>query len=530
MELALEGSIKKKTRLGIKFTDKVPLSIFLKPSTSFAEFKNTILQRLGLHGVKRVEKLFYRISISVLCDDVKYDSFIISSDEDMHVLYHCRRQFPEVRTPELLAKLVDVASSSGGSNRNNNSTGYVASSSALPVGSSSAVPVIAPEPDLVASPSFAVNLNRSCDALVGEAGPLGDGDFAAPSSPPCVPPATIAADDSEEETPRTTPPVGGGASSSSTNQYPPYFSALDLDAMAPQEDPSVHVGFGARDSQNAGGVSEFQVLESDNRKYYGKCKEFGSGCVWLIWVSLRQRKGIWEVKRYNGPHTCLATSISSDHGKLDYHVISAFIMPLIRAYAATSIKVLQNATEAHFGFRLTYRRIWMAKQKAVAQIYGDRDDSYNELPRWVLGLQITMPGSVAVLRTSPVRLGGQLDDSTTYFHRLFWTFPPCVEAFQHCKLLDGNSNIIPIAFALVEGENAESWSFFLSHLRAHVTPQSGILLISYRHNGIKATLEAPKADGGWLPPTAYRAFCIRHVAANFALTFNGKHHICLAGI
>nr|XP_025678038.1 uncharacterized protein LOC112777869 [Arachis hypogaea] len=474
MELALEGSIKKKTRLGIKFTDKVPLSIFLKPSTSFAEFKNTILQRLGLHGVKRVEKLFYRISISVLCDDVKYDSFIISSDEDMHVLYHCRRQFPEVRTPELLAKLVDVASSSGGSNRNNNSTGYVASSM-----------------------HCLLDHRQQCR---------------------------------EEETPRTTPPVGGGASSSSTNQYPPYFSALDLDAMAPQEDPSVHVGFGARDSQNAGGVSEFQVLESDNRKYYGKCKEFGSGCVWLIWVSLRQRKGIWEVKRYNGPHTCLATSISSDHGKLDYHVISAFIMPLIRAYAATSIKVLQNATEAHFGFRLTYRRIWMAKQKAVAQIYGDRDDSYNELPRWVLGLQITMPGSVAVLRTSPVRLGGQLDDSTTYFHRLFWTFPPCVEAFQHCKLLDGNSNIIPIAFALVEGENAESWSFFLSHLRAHVTPQSGILLISYRHNGIKATLEAPKADGGWLPPTAYRAFCIRHVAANFALTFNGKHHICLAGI
>ncbi|XP_072071678.1 uncharacterized protein [Arachis hypogaea] len=41
-----------------------------------------------------------------------------------------------------------------------------------------------------------------------------------------------------------------------------------------------------------------------------------------------------------------------------------------------------------------------------------------------------------------------------------------------------------------------------------------------RHNGIKAALEAP--DGGWLPPSAYRAFCIRHVAANFALTFNGK--------
>ncbi|XP_029145209.1 uncharacterized protein [Arachis hypogaea] len=41
-----------------------------------------------------------------------------------------------------------------------------------------------------------------------------------------------------------------------------------------------------------------------------------------------------------------------------------------------------------------------------------------------------------------------------------------------------------------------------------------------RHNGIKAALEAP--DEGWLPPAAYRAFCIRHVATNFALKFKGK--------
>ncbi|XP_015947756.1 uncharacterized protein LOC107472741 [Arachis duranensis] len=192
---------------------------------------------------------------------------------------------------------------------------------------------------------------------------------------------------------------------------------------------------------------------------------------------------------------------------------------MVRADASVSIKVLLNATAAHFGFRPTYRRVWLAKQKAVALIYGDWDESYNELSRWVLGVQLTMPGTVAVLRTSPVRVCGQLDDSRTYFHRLFWTFSPCFKAFRHCKPLvsidgthlygkyvktllvaiaqDGNSNILHVAFALVEGENAESW-----------------------HNGIKATLEA--LDGGWLPPSAYRAFCIRHVAANFALTFKGK--------
>ncbi|XP_072080876.1 uncharacterized protein [Arachis hypogaea] len=182
-------------------------------------------------------------------------------------------------------------------------------------------------------------------------------------------------------------------------------------------------------------------------------------------------------------------SISSDHRSLDYHVISAYIMPMVKANASVCIKVLLNVTEAHFGFRPTYRRVWLAKQKVVAKIYGDWNESYNELPRWVLGVQLTMPGSVAMLRTSPVRVGGQVDESQAYFHRFFWTVPPCIEAFRHCKLL-------------------------------HVTPQPDILVISDRHNGIKAALEAP--DGGWLPPAAYRVFCIRHVAKNFALTFKGK--------
>ncbi|XP_016164112.1 uncharacterized protein LOC107606579 [Arachis ipaensis] len=95
---------------------------------------------------------------------------------------------------------------------------------------------------------------------------------------------------------------------------------------------------------------------------------------------------------------------------------------------------------------------------------------------------MTMSGSVAVLRTSLVRVGGQVDQEQAYFHRIFWTFSPCIEAFRHYKPLvsidgthlyskyggtllvaiaqDGNSNILPVAFALVEGENAKSWSVF----------------------------------------------------------------------
>ncbi|XP_025625554.1 uncharacterized protein [Arachis hypogaea] len=182
--------------------------------------------------------------------------------------------------------------------------------------------------------------------------------------------------------------------------------------------------------------------------------------------------------------------------------------PAQRVDVFVFIKVLLNATKAHFGFRPTYKRVWLAKQKAVPRIYGDWNESYNELPRWLLGVQMTMSGSIAVLRTSLVRVVG-----THLYGKYGGTLLVAIAQ-------DENSNILPVAFALVERDNVESWSFFLSHLRQHITLQPGILVISDRHNGIKAALEAP--DEGWVPLTTYRAFCIRHVTANFTLTFNGK--------
>ncbi|RYR36380.1 hypothetical protein Ahy_A10g051350 [Arachis hypogaea] len=149
-------------RSRIKFTDKNPLSVFMRPSTSFIKFKD-IIQKLGLQGVKRVEKLFYRILISILWDDVKYDSFVIGSDKDLEVLFHYRRQFPEVRTLELLAKLVDVVSNSGGSNWNLLPSATAVGLSSRPIGASSSLSVIETETVLVASPSFAADLNRTRD-------------------------------------------------------------------------------------------------------------------------------------------------------------------------------------------------------------------------------------------------------------------------------------------------------------------------------------------------------------------------------
>ncbi|XP_016206985.1 uncharacterized protein LOC107647424 [Arachis ipaensis] len=132
----------------------------------------------------------------------------------------------------------------------------------------------------------------------------------------------------------------------------------------------------------------------------------------------------------------------------------------------------------------------MAKQKAIAQIYKDWEDSYNKVFKLCKPF-VFINGTHLYGRYSGVLL---------------------IAVAQ-----DGNNNILPIAFAIVESENIESWSFFFTNLRRHVTPQEVLLVISDRSQAIKAAVSVD--DSGWHPPRAFHAYCIRHMAANFMTRF-----------
>ncbi|XP_015958897.1 uncharacterized protein LOC107482815 [Arachis duranensis] len=325
------GKIQRNKKYGVKFTNRESLSVFISSSSTLSDVKNNILHKLGVFGSKWVKKLFYKISIAVVPTGVKYDTFVIAADEDIRVLFHCVRSFSKVRIHELYAKLeVDVDSSG---------TSAPVHSSTAADGASSSMPAAGPFVPQVASPSFAADLDRTEAVVSVSLENLGVWQQAF-----------------EVDT--------GGSMihylqefGKPDRQYSPHFSTLNLEAIGQQADGGAIIGgsstefqigqsfhnkdevvLSVKDYSFRRGV-EYRVLESDHLKYHGKCKEFGKGCSWLIRISLRSRKGTWEVRRYNGPHTCLATSISSDHRQFGYHVICARIYLLVRADAAVTVKV-----------------------------------------------------------------------------------------------------------------------------------------------------------------------------------------------
>ncbi|MED6169612.1 hypothetical protein PIB30_022830 [Stylosanthes scabra] len=274
-----DGEIKHRSREGVKFTDKNPTNVFITTRTRLADLQQ--------------------------------------ADEDLQVLFHCRRKLPKVRTTGLFVEMLAPLANSGGSAPNPHSANVA--------GPSRRVIQPKPEAQQVASPTFGIYNEAKTGDCVGE---LGDSVTAAPHAlyipyvqrdlDPLVEEA-LQSDDSNDEPPFThgdsdddggpVPNQQGGASSSGTQQYPPHLSNLNLDALTGPRRAQGEPSSGTHGSQGSNNQAEFEVgqtfvdkkvsvldvknyrirrgveyrvMESNHAKYLGRCNQFGQGCNWLI--------------------------------------------------------------------------------------------------------------------------------------------------------------------------------------------------------------------------------------------------------
>ncbi|RYR65252.1 hypothetical protein Ahy_A03g011202 [Arachis hypogaea] len=264
---------------------------------------------------------------------------------------------------------------------------------------------------------------------------------------------------------------------------------------------------------------DYRVFESEPLTFYAKCTQYGLGCDWLIRVSLISRRYCWVIRRYNGSHTCTRATISQDHSKLDSITIAEAIKPLVEADPALKVKSVIAEVQSKFNYTVSYRKAWLAKQKAVEKIFGGWEASYEALPIWFEAMCHKEPSAVVHFETMPAYQGDELvGDIRVDGTHLYGKYKGCLLV---AVSQDGNNNIVPIAFAIVEGETSDAWHFFLSNLRQHVVTRDGVGLISDRHESINAAVE--RSNGAWSPPRAFHMFCIRHIESNFLRKFKAPY-------
>src|SRR5438128_2504981 len=145
--------------------------------------------------------------------------------------------------------------------------------------------------------------------------------------------------------------------------------------------------------------------------------------------------------------------------------------------------------------------------------FGTYEASYDNLPCMLCKIMERNPGSHFEVRHFPSLIGGP-----SVLQRVFFCLGACVRAFQYylpvlcidttfligkyrgqiltATGVDGNNQVLPIAFAFVENENTGSWYWFLELVKRHVvTAHLDVCLISDRQPGILVAIRSWYSSG-----------------------------------
>ncbi|RYQ80096.1 hypothetical protein Ahy_Scaffold1g106732 isoform K [Arachis hypogaea] len=377
------GEIIRNTHEGVRFVSQNSFSFVVPCTMTLMELQNGLCQSMENGTLMRVSRILYRNPVVVFGGLIQFDTIPITDEASMQNMFEIHRQ-TYMRHPQIELYVEFEAEEA-----------------------------VAVQND--------IDVNDDIAAVYEGMNSDSEEDFE----------ATYEAGDEDEDgdvgVEAAVENVVVRPSSSQPMGVPPFMCELDLDAMhAPEfpeyanrgivdpEDGEFRIGMEYRSRKSvvaairsftiSRGV-DYDVFESEPQTFYAKCKMYGRGCDWLIRASLIRRKGCWEIRRYNGRHTCTIGTISQDHSKLDSDTVAEAIRPLVESDPSIKVKSIIAEVQSRFNYTISYRKAWLAKQKSVALVFGDWEESYQALPWWLSVMVQKIPGSVVQIETRPLYNG-----------------------------------------------------------------------------------------------------------------------------
>ncbi|XP_071740827.1 uncharacterized protein [Rutidosis leptorrhynchoides] len=278
---------------------------------------------------------------------------------------------------------------------------------------------------------------------------------------------------------------------------------------------------------------EYVLVRCGVRNAKGKNIVEQKPCPFRLWASWITGESTFQIKSLKSKHTC------SRQQKLSGIVTSRWIAKAfgdkIRINPRIKLKELRHLVMKKYNVRVTQSQCSRAKARAIYEMNSILDNHYSRIWDYAQAIGETNPGT-----TVEVNVQNQEDGSTT-FQRFYVCFKACKEGWiggcrkviglDGCFLKgiaqgellsavgrDANNQVFPIAWALVDVETTENWSWFIKLLKNDLGLENGngIALISDQHKGlIEAVTQV-------LPNCEHRQ-CARHVYANFSKRFGGVY-------
>ena len=99
-----------------------------------------------------------------------------------------------------------------------------------------------------------------------------------------------------------------------------------------------------------------------------------------------------------GPHTCSSLQVDHDGRMMDSKFIAITLESYVQEDISRIVPTLRSLLHAKHGHWASHYKVWDAKQKAIAAIYDEFDESYVELPRFLAALKDADPTTVTQLK------------------------------------------------------------------------------------------------------------------------------------
>ena len=197
----------------------------------------------------------------------------------------------------------------------------------------------------------------------------------------------------------------------------------------------------------------------------------------------------------NALHTsCIGQRKISREPSSRHSFLLSAVPKVLAVTRSTRTKDVQAAVQQFYKQRIGYpvaHKVLQVLQRKDIEV--ERDE-FRKLPAYLEVLKKEDPSGHFILKTDP---------ATERFQRLFVSPSACQNTFRFCPkiiacdgtftkskfrqtllfavTIDGNDEVVVLAWALVESENEDSWSFFLKELKWYVYIVGGAAELLHWH-------------------------------------------------
>ena len=267
---------------------------------------------------------------------------------------------------------------------------------------------------------------------------------------------------------------------------------------------------------------DIKCPRNDRKRLQAICEE---GCPWSLFASFDCRTKCLMVKKYNPKHTCIKKwSVKSFTAPF----MAGKYIDSFRADENMNMKNFARVVQKDWNMTATRSKLRRAKRLVKKVLEGDELEQYNSMWDYAQEFRTSNPGSSFYVGVND-GIFGSCYFSLDACKRGFMQACRPVLCLDGCHLkskyggvmmcvvgMDPNDCIYPLAFAVVEVENTDTWKWFLSNLKSDL----GIL------NTEPWTIMSDKQKGlikgvrQHFPDSEHR-HCVRHIWQNFQQTHKG---------